>query len=136
MTRARVLVVDDEAGARSGLQKLLRQAGYLVDTANDGRAAIAIASERPPDAVVTDLRMPVMDGMTLLRRLRERDGELPVIVATAYGDVTSAVEAMRAGATDYLTKPIDFDAMLIAIERGCERRALRIEAENLRRQLR
>jgi two-component system response regulator HydG len=136
MTRARILVVDDEAGARSGLQKLLRQAGYLVDTANDGRAAIAIAAERPPDAVVTDLRMPVMDGMTLLRKLREHDRELPVIVATAYGDVTSAVEAMRAGATDYLTKPIDFDAMLIAIERGFERRALRIEAENLRRQLR
>jgi len=85
---------------------------------------------------VTDLRMPVMDGMALLRALHALDGELPVIVATAYGDVASAVEAMRAGATDYLTKPIDFDAMLIAIERARERRALRSEAENLRRQLR
>ena len=136
MTRARILVVDDEAGARSGLQKLLQHAGYAVDTANDGHAAIELAAERPPDVVVTDLRMPVMDGMTLLRQLRARDRELPVIVATAYGDVASAVEAMRAGATDYLTKPIDFDAMLIIIERVCERRALRSESENLRRQLR
>jgi two-component system, NtrC family, response regulator HydG len=136
MTGARILVVDDEPAARSGLEKLLRHAGYAVDTAPDGRAALALAADRPPDVVVTDLRMPVMDGMTLLRALRELDGELPVIVATAYGDVASAVEAMREGAIDYLTKPIDFDAMLIAIERARERRALRSDAENLRRQLR
>jgi two-component system response regulator HydG len=133
---ARILVVDDEPGARSGLEKLLCHAGYAVDTAEDGRAALAIAAERPPDVVVTDLRMPVMDGIALLRALRALDGELPVIVATAYGDVASAVEAMREGAIDYLTKPIDFDAMLIAIERARERRGLRSDAENLRRQLR
>jgi two-component system response regulator HydG len=136
VTGARILVVDDEASARSGLEKLLRLAGYAVDTAKDGQVALAIAAERPPEIVVTDLRMPVMDGMTLLRKLHELDAELPVIVATAYGDVASAVEAMRAGATDYLTKPIDFDAMLITIERARERCALRLEAENLRRQLR
>ena len=136
MTGARILVVDDEASARSGLEKLLRLAGYAVDTAKDGQVALAIAAERPPEIVVTDLRMPVMDGMTLLRKLHELDAELPVIVATAYGDVASAVEAMRAGATDYLTKPIDFDAMLITIERARERCALRLETENLRRQLR
>ena len=133
---ARILVVDDEPGARSGLEKLLRHAGYVVDTAEHGRAALAIVAERPPEVVVTDLRMPVMDGMALLRALHELDGELPVIVATAYGDVASAVEAMREGAIDYLTKPIDFDAMLITIERARERRALRSDAENLRRQLR
>jgi two-component system response regulator HydG len=80
--------------------------------------------------------MPEMDGMTLLGKLRESDPDLPVIVATAFGDVSSAVAAMRAGAADYLTKPIDIDALLIAIERARERRALRVEAENLRRQLR
>jgi len=136
VTGARILVVDDEPGARSGLKMLLGQAGYAVDTAEHGRAALALVAERPPDVVVTDLRMPVMDGMTLLHKLHELDAELPVIVATAYGDVASAVEAMRAGATDYLTKPIDFDAMLIVIERARERRALRSDAENLRRQLR
>ena len=86
--------------------------------------------------VVTDLKMPEMDGMTLLGKLRESDRDLPVIVVTAFGDVSSAVAAMRAGASDYLTKPIDFDALLVAIERALERRALRVEAENLRRQLR
>ena len=132
----RILVVDDEASARSGLEKLLRQSGYVVDTAKDGKDALAVAAEHPPEVVVTDLKMPEMDGMTLLGKLRESDRDLPVIVATAFGDVSSAVAAMRAGASDYLTKPIDFEALLVAIERARERRALRVEAENLRRQLR
>jgi two-component system response regulator HydG len=136
MSDIRILVVDDEASARSGLEKLLRQSGYVVDTAKDGKEALVVAAERPPEVVVTDLKMPEMDGMTLLGKLRESDPDLPVIVATAFGDVSSAVAAMRAGAADYLTKPIDIDALLIAIERARERCALRVEAENLRRQLR
>ena len=136
MSEIRILVVDDEASARSGLEKLLRQSGYVVDTAKDGKEALSVAAERPPEVVVTDLKMPEMDGMTLLGKLREADPDLPVIVATAFGDVASAVAAMRAGASDYLTKPIDIDALLIAIERARERCALRVEAENLRRQLR
>ena len=136
MSSIRILVVDDEASARSGLEKLLRQSGYVVDTAKDGKEALAIAAEHPPEVVVTDLKMPEMDGMTLLGKLRESDRDLPVIVATAYGDVSSAVAAMRAGASDYLTKPVEIDALLVAIERARDRRALRVEAENLRRQLR
>ena len=136
MSATRILVVDDEPSARRGLEKLLRQVGYAVDTAKDGKEALAVASEHPPDVVVTDLRMPEMDGMALLGKLRESDPDLPVIVATAFGEVSSAVTAMRAGAADYLTKPIDFDALLLAIERARERRALCVEAENLRRQLR
>ncbi|XXT16419.1 sigma-54 dependent transcriptional regulator [Sorangium sp. So ce429] len=133
---SRVLVVDDEASARSGLEKLLRQEGYAVDAAGDGVEALEIAAERPPDVVVTDLKMPKMDGVALLGKLREQDPALPVIVVTAFGDVSSAVQAMRAGAEDYLTKPVDFDALLLSIERALERSALRVEAENLRRQLR
>ncbi|WP_437731212.1 sigma-54-dependent transcriptional regulator [Sorangium sp. So ce1335] len=133
---SRVLVVDDEASARSGLEKLLRQEGYAVDAAGDGAEALELAAERPPDVVVTDLKMPKMDGMALLGKLREQDPALPVIVVTAFGDVASAVQAMRAGAEDYLTKPVDFDALLLSIERALERSALRVEAENLRRQLR
>jgi len=131
----RVLVVDDEPAARSGLQKLLSDR-FTVDTAEDGVAAIALAAEHPPDVVVSDLKMPNMDGIELTKKLHEMDAELPVIVATALGDVTNAVHAMRAGADDYLTKPIDFDALVVSIERSLERRALRVEAENLRRQLR
>jgi len=136
VTPARILVVDDEASARIGLQKLLRQAGYVADAMNDGESALAFAAEHPPEVVVTDLVMPGMDGMALCAKLRELDRDLPVIVATGVGDVSSAVAAMRAGAADYLIKPIDFDALLISIERARERRALLVETENLRRQLR
>jgi two-component system response regulator HydG len=136
MTHGRILIVDDEPSARQGLTRLLVTADYIVDVAGDGHEALAVAAERPPDVVVTDLGMPNMDGMALLQKLREQDHELPVIVVTADGDVAQAVAAMRAGAAEYLTKPVDFDALLVAIERACERRALRTEAENLRRQIR
>jgi two-component system response regulator HydG len=135
-TAIRVLVVDDEPSARSGLEKLLRQEGYAVESAADGMAALGLVSDKPPDVVVTDLKMPRMDGMQLLAKLREQDAEIPVIVVTAFGDVASAVGAMRAGAADYLTKPVDFDALLVSIERVLERRDLRVEADTLRRQLR
>jgi two-component system, NtrC family, response regulator HydG len=136
MSKVRILVVDDEASARSGLEKLLKQAGYDVATASDGAVALAVAAERAPDVVVTDLKMPNMDGMTLLAKLREQDAELPVIVTTAFGDVNAAVSAMRAGAADFITKPVDFDVLSLAIERCVEQRTIRVEAENLRRQLR
>ncbi len=129
-------MVDDEPAARSGLERLLRDEGYLVDTAADGAEALAVAAERPPDVVVTDLKMPRMDGLELMKRLHDQDADLPVIVATAFGDVASAVAAMRQGAQDYLTKPIEFDALLVITQRAIERRELRVEAENLRRQLR
>jgi len=135
-SKARILVVDDDDGARSGLEKLLAGDGYRVDTAEDGVAALEKLAEAPPDVVVTDLNMPRMDGMHLLKRLQEHDRALPVIVATSVQDLDSGVSAMRAGAEDYLTKPIDFDALLVAIERALEGRDVRVEAENLRRQLR
>ncbi len=136
MSNVRILVVDDESDACTGMKRLLEHEGYVVDTAGDGNEALAIVAERAPEVVVTDLKMPGMDGMTLLAKLRESDRDIPVIVATAFGDVSRAVAAMRAGASDYLTKPIDFEALLVAIERARERHALRVEAENLRRQLR
>ncbi len=136
MSKARILVVDDEASARSGLEKLLKQSGYEVRSAADGVLALEVAAESAPDVVVTDLKMPNMDGMTLLSKLREQDPELPVIVTTAFGDVSNAVEAMRKGAADFITKPIDFDVLSVAIERALEQRAIRVEAENLKRQIR
>jgi two-component system, NtrC family, response regulator HydG len=136
MEKARILVVDDEATARSGLERLLRDAGYDVDTAPEGVAALALQSERPADVVVTDLKMPGMNGMELLAKVREESPDVPVIVATAFGDVDSAVASMRAGAADFITKPIDVEVLRVAIERALERRDLKAEAENLRRQLR
>jgi two-component system response regulator HydG len=136
MSKARILVVDDEDSARSGLEKLLKQSGYLVVTAADGVIALEVAAEHAPDVVVTDLKMPNMDGMTLLAKLREQDVELPVIVTTAFGDVDSAVEAMRKGAADFITKPVDFDVLALSIERALEQRTIRSESENLKRQIR
>jgi two-component system, NtrC family, response regulator HydG len=134
--KGRVLVVDDEPGTRLAMQKLLEADGYIVDAAEDGVNALKIASEHPPDAVVTDLQMPNMDGMELLKRLRAQDRDLPVIVATSVQELGSAIAAMRAGAEEYLTKPIEFDALSIVLERALERREQKAETENLRRQIR
>ncbi|HEY0466393.1 MAG TPA: sigma-54 dependent transcriptional regulator [Polyangiaceae bacterium] len=136
MTKARILVVDDEPSARSGLSKLLSQEGYTVDSAPDGLVALEMAAETPPALIITDLKMPNLDGMGLLAKLREQNLDIPAIVTTAFGEVSVAVQAMRAGAEDYLTKPIDFDALLLAVERTLQRREVASEAENLRRQLR
>jgi DNA-binding NtrC family response regulator len=134
--RVRILVVDDEASARSGLEKLLKQSDFDVSTAEDGAVALEQAAVTAPDVVVTDLKMPNMDGMTLLAKLREQDPDLPIIVTTAFGDVNSAVDAMRKGAADFITKPIDFDVLSLSIDRALERRAIRAESENLKRQIR
>ena len=136
MIKHRILVVDDEASARSGLAKLLGQEGYPVETAADGLLALELIAERTPALIVTDLKMPNMDGLQLIQKVRAQYPGIPIVVATAFGEVASAVEAMRAGAEDYLTKPIEFDALLLLIERTLERSELSAEAENLRRQLR
>jgi two-component system, NtrC family, response regulator HydG len=134
--KGRALVVDDDESVRAALEGLLTGEGYAVQTAEDGVAALEHASDSAPDVVVTDLDMPRMGGMELLERLRQLDRALPVIVVTSAHDAASAVAAMRAGAEDYLTKPIDFDALVVSVERALEGRDVRVENENLRRQLR
>src|SRR2546425_120328 len=138
MTRApaRVLVVDDDSGARQGLKSLLASNNFEVDLAADGAEALERIADLPPDVVVTDLQMPKMNGMQLLKELHDRDRELPVIVVTSATEVPSAVAAMRAGAVDYITKPVEFQDLLLAIERAIEHRDVRLENENLRRQVR
>jgi two-component system response regulator HydG len=134
--KARILVVDDEASARSALQVFLKSQGYEVETADNGVSALAIWADHPPDVVVTDIDMPQMNGIELLQKLREQEAGLPVIVVTSMTEVDVAVRAMRAGAEDFLTKPLDLDALEVTIERVLEHRNVRAEAENLRRQIR
>lgn len=131
-----VLIVDDERAAREGMARLLGQEGYRVSTASDGKEALRTLDHEPPDMVLTDVRMPGMDGLQLLAEIRKRDKDLPVIVATAFGDVSDAVKAIRAGAQDYVTKPVDLDALLISMSRAMKMRAADLEVENLRRQVR
>jgi two-component system response regulator HydG len=136
MTKIRVLVVDDESGARLALQQLLSAKNYEVDVAADGAEALERIGQLPPDIVVTDLDMPRMNGMQLLEALHEQHRDLPVIVVTSASELSSAVAAMRAGAVDYINKPVEFDELLLAIGRAIEHKNIRIENENLRRQVR
>ena len=133
--RGRVLVADDEASARTGLAALLRDAGFVVDQAEDGEKALECAQATVPDVLVTDLHMPGMDGIQLLEHAREAIPELIVVLVTAFADVDTAVRAMQLGAEHYLTKPVQFDELLLVIDRALERRHLQHEATELRTRL-
>ncbi len=135
MTRARVLVVDDEANARNALAEILREERYSVETAADGFKALGKLEDFAADLVLTDLKMPGMDGIEFMGKVRATDRDVGVIVMTAFGAVDTAVAAMRAGASDYLTKPLNTDELLIVIERELERQKLRRETKDLRDRL-
>jgi two-component system response regulator FlrC len=123
---ARVLVVDDEAGIREFLAEALGDDDHDVATADCGEAAWTLVEREAFEVMLTDLKMPGIDGLELLRRVRERQPELEVIVLTAHGNVDSAVEAMRLGAFDYLQKPVGSLAELrLLVRRAAERRSLR-----------
>ncbi|MFO0617498.1 MAG: sigma-54 dependent transcriptional regulator [Polyangiaceae bacterium] len=132
----RVLLVDDDPTALANLKAFLESEGYVTSTAADGAEALTALGEFAPNVIVSDLQMPNVDGMQLLESVRKLQDAVPVIIATSHDDLGAAVTAMRAGAADYLTKPVDLDALLVVIERVLEGHELRLEAENLRRQLR
>ncbi len=133
--KPRILVADDEASARSGLGTLLGDEGFEVVLAEDGPTALARVQESAPDILVTDLRMPGMDGIELLRRAREVDPDLVVVLMTAFAEVETAVRAMQEGAEHYLTKPLQIDELVLVIRRALERRSLRNETTELRARL-
>lgn len=130
--RPRILVVDDEPRARKALGELLEVEGYEVREASDGFKALGVLREWPCDVLLTDWRMPVMDGITLLKKAREEAPDIACVVMTAFGSVESAVEAMKAGADDYLTKPLNFDAVALVLDRAVERLKMRRELMSLR----
>jgi DNA-binding NtrC family response regulator len=130
-----ILIADDEPGVRDSLAEVLRDAGYEVETAADGRAAMAALEGRDFALVVTDLRMPGADGLAVLRRAREISPQTLVLVMTAHGSVDTAVEALRSGATDYILKPVVFDDLIAKVERLLEYRQLVWQAQMLRREV-
>ena len=113
-----ILLADDDASLRRVLEFQLTEAGYVVLTAEDGAEALEIYTDNETDCVVTDLRMPRLSGLDLLNRLKVIRQKTPVIVITAFGEVETAVSAMRAGAFDYITKPFNRDEILLTIERA------------------
>jgi DNA-binding NtrC family response regulator len=115
-----ILIAEDEQLLRASLAELLEGEGYEVVQAPDGKQAYAKVLERPFDLVITDIKMPEMDGLTLLEQMRQVVPQTPVLVLTAYGSVESAVGAMRAGAVDYLLKPAQFNDVLVRVQRALE----------------
>ncbi len=132
----RILVVDDEVNARTALAELLRDEGYEVETAADAFKALGKYEAFTPHVVVTDLKMPGMDGIELVKKIRGSEDPAAVVVMTAFGAVSSAVDAMRAGAAEYLTKPLNFDELLVVLDKVFENQELRRETRHLRQRVR
>lgn len=131
MKPGRILVVDDDSSLRRVMKMQLEEAGYKVSLASDGEEAWTVLAKTEPQLVITDLRMPTT-GLELLQRITEAGLQTTVIVITAFGTIESAVEAMKMGAYDYVTKPIDFDALVLVVHRAMERQNLLEEVRSLR----
>src|SRR5688572_33200851 len=119
--RGRILVVDDEANARAALSEILRDEGYATETAADGFKALGKLEEFAPDVVLTDLKMPGLDGIKLMEKAQAAHSDATFVVMTAFGSIGSAVEAVKKGAYHYLTKPLDFQALAVVVKRAVER---------------
>jgi len=133
---ARVLLIDDDAALRDVLSFALEDFGHHVESFGRGEAGLAEFDRVKPDVVVTDLKMPGIDGVEVVRRVRDLDARVPIIVLTAFGSIADAVEVMKLGAYDYLTKPYNRDELKLTIEQAVERRNLLLENQTLRDRLR
>ncbi|MBF8279515.1 MAG: putative response regulator in two-component regulatory system, sigma 54-dependent [candidate division NC10 bacterium] len=136
MAKAKILIADDESTSRRGLQELLGSWGYEVAAAADGEEALEKASEFRPALVITDLVMPKMDGLALLQALKDDTASPSLIILTGQGTIETAVEAMREGAYDYITKPVDVGRLRLLVEKALERAAVLKEVKLLRHQVR
>jgi DNA-binding NtrC family response regulator len=131
----RILIVDDEPDMVENCARILRRAGYHCSTATDPERGLGLLESDRPDLLLTDLKMPGIDGMELLRRAKEVDAAMPVIVITAFASIESAVAAIRQGAFDYLPKTFSVDELKLSVERALRQRHLQVENRNLRMQL-
>jgi len=132
---ARLLIAEDEANLRLVLQKELQRLGYRVQAAPDGEAALRKLEESNVDVLLCDINMPQMDGMELLRRVHERPNPPEVIMLTGQGTIETAVEAMKLGAYDYLTKPYSINELDVRVRQAAEKRNLRVDNQRLRAQI-
>jgi DNA-binding NtrC family response regulator len=132
----RVLIVEDEPAARSGLEQLVKSWGFVAESAGDGEEALQKVTSFRPAIVITDMVMPRMDGIQLLRALQQQGADATTLLLTAQGTVETAVEAMKEGAYDYLTKPVDIQRLKILLDKIVERLETMREVKALRRQLR
>jgi two-component system, NtrC family, response regulator AtoC len=129
-----ILVIDDEKLIRWSLKERLTREGHAITEAEDGRSAAAALDAELPDLVLLDMKLPDTDGLTILKSIQERAPELPVIIITAYSTVDTAVEAMRLGAYDYVSKPFDLEELTITVRRALEASTLRREVKERTRE--
>jgi DNA-binding NtrC family response regulator len=134
-TKGRILVVEDEREMRALLEKGLGRRGFVPTVRGSAAEAFALLEAEDFDTVLTDLRMPGMDGLALCERVALNRPDIPVVVVTAFGSMETAVAAIRAGAYDFITKPVDLDALVLVLERAVQHRALREEVRRLRQAL-
>jgi DNA-binding NtrC family response regulator len=134
--RGRILIVDDEANARAALSEILHDEGYATETAADGFKALGKLEDFAPDVILTDLKMPGLDGIAFMEKAKAACPGAVFVVMTAFGTISSAVAAVKKGADNYLTKPLDFEALSAVVERAMEKARLVQEARALRDRLR
>ncbi len=132
---ARILLIDDDPGGREMAAYNLRKAGHRVDEAADGRSGLDFFLSSRHDMVITDVRMPEMSGIEVAAAVHEADAEVPVLVVTAFGNIETAVEAMKAGAEDFLLKPFSRDQLLLTVDKALGHKKLEHENRELRRKL-
>lgn len=135
MSKQNVLVIDDEVKMQRILQLMLQDMGHDVQCANNGKEALKIIEHEPVDLVITDLQMPVMDGIEFLKNMSESEQNLPAIVITAHGSVETAVEAMKHGAIDYITRPFEMETVELAVTRALNLAVMQMEIKYLRNEL-
>jgi DNA-binding NtrC family response regulator len=135
-SRGRILIVDDEANARAALSEILRDEGYATETAADGFKALGKLEEFTPDVILTDLKMPGLDGIAFMEKAKIASPGAVFVVMTAFGTISSAVMAVKKGAENYLTKPLEYEALSAVIERAMEKARLVHETRQLRDRLR
>lgn len=130
-----ILIVDDDANHLKTLQTIVRSWGYQVTTADDGIKAVESVKDRPFALILMDVRMAQMSGIEALQRIKQYNPAIPILIMTAYSSVDSAVEALKAGAYDYLTKPLDFEVLKISLARALEHSGLKTENATLKSKL-
>jgi DNA-binding NtrC family response regulator len=135
MSKARILIVDDEESTRELFAELLQRWGYEVDQTSDGHGALKLAAETHPDVIISDLVMPKLDGLALVRALREEQPDTPVVIITGKGTIDAAVEAVREGVFDFVEKPLDPARLKVILTRALEKKETLHEMQVLRRRI-
>lgn len=132
MRHRNILIVDEDAAIRAQLRGVLGKEGYIIDTVNNGRAALGVVTRDTPDLVMSDLHMPELDGISLLGELRSRGHKMPIILMTACGSLRTAVDGIRSGAFDYISKPFVVEDVRLAVRRALQETELPRESQSPR----